>query len=76
MTGSFENPVKITKQWCGQEHKGIIITACGITILIVILVTQYVSIGSMPVDHVGYSIYGISINEKQIKSFKTLLYPP
>ena len=51
MTDYFENPVKNTKQWYRQERRGIIITSCGITIIIVILITQYVSFGSL----FGYS---------------------
>ncbi len=68
----FENYIKNVKQWYEQERVSIIILACGITILIVILLTQYVSIGSLLSRSNIYNNYGISINEEQIKSLNDI----
>ncbi len=68
----FENYIKNVKQWYEQERVSIIILACGITILIVILLTQYVSIGSLLSRSNIYNNYEISINEEQIKSLNDI----
>lgn len=74
--GSFENYIKNTKQWYEQERNGIIIIACGITILTVILLTQYVSIGSLlSTSSNNYNNFRISINEEQIKSLTNIALP-
>ena len=72
---SIENSEKNFKQWYEQERKGVIIIACGLTILIVILITQYVSIGSLSVTHSDNIVYRISINEEQIKSLNDIALP-
>jgi hypothetical protein len=72
---NFENYVKNTKMWYEQERNGFIILACGITILIVILFTQYVSIEKLLSSSNVYDNYRISINEEQLKSLNDIALP-
>ncbi len=73
--GYFENYLKNTKVWYEQERNSVIIIACGITILVIILVTQYISIGSLSSVSNDRNNYGISINEEQIKSLNDIALP-
>ena len=73
---SFENYVRNTKQWYEQERNAIVIASCGITLITVIILTQYISIGSVSSSSNIYNNnYKISINEEQIKSLKDIALP-
>lgn len=73
--GSFKNYTKKSKEWYEQERKGIIIISSGITILIVIFLTQYISIGSLLSISNNHSYYGILVYEQQIKSLNDIALP-
>ena len=72
---SSEKYTNNIKQWHEQERNGVAIVTCGISIILVVLITQYVSIESLSSTYNVYNNYRISINEEQIKSLNNIALP-